>query len=143
MMAKYDTTNKVAEIRVSVRKLTVYGTPFAVLTILLCILIAGFRGYDHMQSSIWDFPIALALLVPIIVIHEMLHASAALLFGLVEAKDISFRMKWKSLTAVCNIKVPVSVRSFRIIAIAPFCVIVPLTFVVLLIYPSHVTAGTF
>jgi hypothetical protein len=140
MMPVYDTSNKVAEIRVSKLKLAVYGTLFAVLTMLVCILIAGFLGYDHDQSSTWDFPVALALFIPVLVIHEMLHASAALLYGLVKPKDISFRMAWAAMGAVCDIKVPVSVRSFRIIAITPFCVTVPFAFVVLLMYPSHVTA---
>ena len=131
---------KVAEIRVSTLKLTVYGTLLAVVTILLCIFIAGIRGYDHDQSSSWDLPVAIVLFIPIIVIHEMLHASAALLFGLVEPKDISFRMVWRAMAAACHIKVPVSVKSVRIIVIVPFCVTAPLAFVVLLMYPSHITA---
>jgi len=140
MVTVYDASNKVAEIRVSKRKLTIYGTVFAVITILLFIFLAGIQGYDHNQSSIWDFPVAIALFIPIIVTHEMLHALAALLFGLVKPKDISFRMVWRAMAAACHIKVPVSVRSVRIILIAPFCVTAPLTFVVLLMYPSHITA---
>ena len=139
-MTVCDANNKVAEVRVSNLKITLYGVPCAVVVILLCMLIAGMCGYDHAQSSHWDFPIALALFVPVVFIHELLHASAALLFGFVKLKDIRIRMIWKAMAAACHIEVPISVKAARVIVIAPFCITAPLTFVVLLMYPSHITA---
>jgi hypothetical protein len=52
MMTVYDTSNKVAEIRVSKLKLAVYGTPFAVVTILLCVFSKANRIQCMMRVTV-------------------------------------------------------------------------------------------
>ena len=139
-MAVCDTHNRIAEIRLSNRKITLFGVPCAVAVILVCMGIAGMCGYADARSSWWDFPIAVALFIPMIVLHELLHAVAALLFGGVKRADIRLRMVWRAMAAACHVKAPVSVKAARLIAVAPFCITTPLAFAILIGYPSDVTA---
>ena len=131
---------KVAEVRIGMLKVQLYGVMLAAVTILLCLLLAVIRGYRFSQDSSWDYLIALALAIPFLVIHEPLHGLAAVLYGRVHWRDLQFSMRWKAGGAMCHIKVPITVKAARITGIAPLILTAPITLVILLLYPSRVTA---
>ena len=54
-----------------------------------------------------------------IVVHEVLHALAAMAFGGLRWNEISFGMNWKTLTAYAHPRVPVPARAYAAVAAAP------------------------
>jgi len=133
-------STKVAEVRIGMLKVQLYGVMLATITVLLCMAIAVIRGYKTSQDSRWDYLIALALAAPFLVVHEPLHGLAAVLYGRVRWRDLRFGVSWRAGGATCHIKVPITVKAARITGIAPLILSAPITLVILLMYPSRVTA---
>ncbi len=131
---------KVAEVRVSALRANLLALGVAIPLILLCLLLAQVLGYRPGRSVPDSIPLAILVFLPIAVIHELLHAAAALVHGRLRRTDIHIGINWKALALVCNIKVPVRVRTARVVGITPLAVTGPLTVAVFVLYPSYVTA---
>ena len=85
------------------------------------------------NSNRWVF---LGSLVTLVVVHEALHAVAALLWGKAPFSSIRFGYKLKWLIAYCHCASPMRMGVFRKFALLPLAVTVPVTFVLLLLDPS-------
>ena len=106
---------KIGEVRVSKLRLLLFGTLLAIISVLFCLWLADIFGYNPKDSSAWDYPLTFAIFIPIVVIHELLHGLAAILFGKIHWSDLHFGIKWRYLAAVCHVKVPLSVKAARIV----------------------------
>ncbi|HSV98585.1 MAG TPA: metalloprotease family protein [Sedimentisphaerales bacterium] len=131
---------KIAEIRPNQR--AVYLTVFAagIPAMLSLLALADAWGSGRHDFGLLNLPIALALFMPLSVVHELLHAAAALAFGRVRLRDLSLRVNWKAGALACHVRVPVPVRAARIIGLAPLAVTGPAMAGLLVWRPSQVTA---
>lgn len=76
----------------------------------------------------WDIIITIGMLAVLLILHELLHAGAAIAFGKLSKKDISFGINFKQGMLYCHMKRPVAVNAYRAILIIPVIVtgIIPL-----------------
>jgi len=107
---------------------------------ILCLWLARVFGYRSDRFPVTDVLIAAILFLPVAAIHELLHGAAALAHGRLRLADLHIRVHWKALALVCHVKVPVRVRTARVIGITPLAVTGPVLLAALAAYPSNVTA---
>ena len=87
-----------------------------------------FLGID-----IWKF---LGCICLIIILHEALHAFAALLWGRVPWSSIHFGVKWRSLMFYCHCDKLLKVNTFRILVLLPLIITTPIAGLIWWLYPS-------
>jgi hypothetical protein len=107
---------------------------------LMILWLARVFGYRSDRFLFTDVLIAVLLFLPVAAIHELLHGVAALVHGRLRMADLHIAVNWKALALVCHVKVPVRVRTARVIGITPLAVTGPVLLAVLAVYPSNVTA---
>ncbi|MGE5296225.1 MAG: DUF3267 domain-containing protein [Solirubrobacterales bacterium] len=132
------TGTKIAEVRANIRKVYVAVVLATIPMTALLAALVGRRGHD----AVWSLPeilLGLALFVPLGVVHELLHATAALVYGRVRPQDLRLAVHWKAGTLICHIKVPIRVAAARIVGLAPLAVTGPAMLALFLWHPSHVT----
>ena len=131
---------KIAEVRISKVKIWLGAVVVGVIVTLCCLHIADTLDYSNEQLSGWDYPLMIVCLIPLIVIHELIHGLAAIVFGGLRWSDIQFTGNWRLLAVGCHPKVPISVNAVRKVGIAPLIITVPIAFALLLLFPNRVTA---
>ncbi len=131
---------KVAEVRMNVRRATLIALGLGIPLNLACLWLA-LALVDYADIfSVTDFLIAFALFVVVGIVHEFLHGVAAVLHGRLRWRDVHFGVYGKGFALACEVKVPVRVRTARIISIAPTVVLGPLAAAALIAFPSSATA---
>ena len=88
-------------------------------------------GFDERDK--WMFLGSLFLLV---IVHEALHALAALQWGNVPFSSIRFGFKWKWLAPYCHFSRPIRMGAFRVFLLLPLGVTTAVTGLVLLLDPA-------
>ena len=81
----------------------------------------------------WMF---LGSLVLLVVVHEALHAFAAMQWGDVPFSSIQFGLKWKWLVPYCHCASPLRIGVYRIFVLLPLMVTTPVAGLVLWFAPS-------
>ena len=81
----------------------------------------------------WMF---LGSLVLLVVVHEALHAFAAMQWGDVPFSSIQFGLKWKWLVPYCHCASPLRMGVYRIFVLLPLAVTTPVAGLVLWLAPS-------
>jgi hypothetical protein len=107
---------------------------------ILCLWLARAFGYRSDRFPFTDVLIAALLFLPVAAIHELLHGLAALVHGRLRMAALHIGVNRKAPTLVCHVKVPVRVRTARVIGITPLAITAPVLLAVLAAYPSNVTA---
>lgn len=106
---------------------------YAILTVIILIMTTGIffnEGtikIDSSSSYLLDTILFFGSFILYIVVHELLHGLAFILFGKVSIKDIKFGVILKSGMAYCISTVPVKVNAARISLMMPvYVVCIPL-----------------
>jgi hypothetical protein len=131
---------KVAEVRIGMVFVNVVAIAFAVPVIAgFMFLVMGPLGAEAPElDELVGFAGGAFVLV---VIHELLHGAAAMLFAGLKWKTLKFGVNWKALAPYCNCVEPVPLGKFRMVALFPLAVTAPVCFVLMLWHPSFATAG--
>lgn len=112
----------------------------AAITILIAIPLLAFlladpppaMGRNLMRDVIWFY----LAVFPWIAIHEATHFITGLLLGCYKTTNVRFSFNRQSLAPSINIDVPVSVRHYRRILVAPIAISIPLAIMLILLLPS-------
>ena len=131
---------QVAQVRISALRANLLAGLVGIPVAVLCLILARVLGYRSDDLPFTHILIALAIFLPISVVQELLHATAALVYGRLRLTDLHVGVNWKVLGLACHLKVPVRVGTARIVAAAPIAVLGPILLVLLAVYPSNVTA---
>lgn len=132
--------SKIAEVRVRTSVVYIAACSVAIPLMFLLLAVADALQPGRQDFHLLDIAIALILFVPLGAVHELLHGLAAVVHGGLHPQDLRIRVVWKAGALACHIKVPISVRTARIVALTPFAVTVPLVLGLLLWHPSTVVA---
>lgn len=80
-------------------------------------------GWTRLVTTPWSLGVSIGLMLVIlfllIVAHEVIHALTWLLAGGLTWANVSFGMKWKTLTPYAHIDAPVSARTYRLGTVMP------------------------
>lgn len=127
--------------------LTIRASAFAMFLLSLvmffvavnAVLVAhwGLAGWNiDLQPDSFNRWVFLGSLVMLVVVHEALHALAALLWGKAPFISIRFGVKWKWIAPYCHCASPMRMGAFRKFTLLPLAVTLTVTFVLLLLDPS-------
>ncbi len=130
---------RVAECRM--RKRTIY-LGASILTVVMILLSLGLTHLygNQAEARTRDYFLAFFMFMPVVFVHECIHAVAAITWGKIRKQDLRIGMQWKVLAASCHIRVPVTVYAARRIVLAPLVVTVPIAYGVLMCWPSNTMA---
>lgn len=131
---------RVAQVRVGALRANLLAGAVGIPVMFLCLWLARVFGYRSDDFPATDVLIAATIFLPVAAIHELLHGAAALVHGRLRLADLHVHIHWKALGLVCHVKVPVRVRTARIVGITPLAVTGPVLLAILAAYPSNVTA---
>ncbi len=131
---------KVAEVRMCIRAVFVAIVAGGVPAMMLLVALADALSHGSFGFGLRDLAIAVVLFVPLGMAHELLHALAALVHGRLRPRDLRIGVDWKAGALICGMKVPIRVRTARVVLLAPLVVTGPVMLGLLLLYPSDVTA---
>lgn len=106
------------------------------LLVSLGLLIFVMRVELSMESLIRDAILFLILLLPWIAVHEAIHVTAGVLAGGYSLSDVQFGFNRRIWAPCISILVPVTVKTYRTILIAPFLLSVPISIVLFLHLPG-------
>lgn len=97
----------------------------------------GLSGWNiDLQPDNFNLWVFLGSLVLLAVVHEALHAVAALLWGKAQFRSIRFGFNLKWLVVYCRCSSPMRMGAFRRYLLLPLAVTVPVAGLVLLLYPN-------
>jgi len=124
----------IEEVRINKLVANLLGGLFVLVLLALFVVIVLLlpRRVDFFDKALF---FCLALL-PILVIHEVLHACAAKRYGKLKYADIQFGMNWKGLMPYCHIGKPIAMRHYRIVALMPLFVTGPVVIVLVFLHPN-------
>lgn len=91
----------------------------------------GYAAFEYYH--ILFFLVGLPLLIAI---HESTHALAGMVFGKLPLKAFEFGIIWRGLMPYCHCKEPVTVRVYRLGALMPLVITVPLFVGLLFLNPA-------
>ncbi len=115
----------------------------SISTLLICSLLfwemaRHFPNYAPFQAvDILLFLIGLPLLIAF---HEGVHALAWMLYGKLPLKAFKFGIIWRGFMPYCHCKEPITVRVYRLGALMPLIITVPIFIGVLFFHPAGWTA---
>jgi hypothetical protein len=131
---------KVAEVRMNVLHATLIaggvGIPLNLAFMWLADVLASHAG----RFRFADLLVAAVCFVPVSIVHELLHGAAALAHGRLRRTDIQFGVYKGGFALTCEVKVPIRVRTARIVSVAPTVVLAPLAAAAMVAFPGPVTA---
>ncbi|MEO5887456.1 MAG: DUF3267 domain-containing protein, partial [Anaerolineales bacterium] len=93
---------------------------FAIFSIL--------QGTEKMETT-WGFVLLLAVILLDVVVHELIHGFAWVIFGHKQFSAIKFGFQWKTLTPYAHLKEPVAVNAYRMGAFMPGFILGILTYI--------------
>ena len=93
---------------------------FAIFSIL--------HGREKMETT-WGFVLLLAVILLGVVVHELIHGFAWVIFGHKQFSAIKFGFQWKTLTPYAHLKEPVAVNAYRMGAFMPGFILGILTYI--------------
>jgi hypothetical protein len=131
---------KVAEVRMNILRACLLAGGAGIPLTVACLWLAGVLGHPSNYIPLTDLLIALAIFVPVGIVHELLHGAAAIVHGRLRWADIHIGVYGGGFALTCETRVPIRVRTARIVGIAPLVVMGPLAVVALIVFPSNVTA---
>jgi len=76
------------------------------------------HGREKMETS-WGFVLLLAVILLGVVVHELIHGLAWVIFGRKPFSAIKFGFQWRSLTPYAHLKESVEVNAYRMGAFMP------------------------
>lgn len=88
------------------------------VVILQFIIFTMVHGLEKMATT-WNFIILIIAVLLGVVLHELIHGIAWVIFGRKPFSAIKFGFQWKSLTPYAHLKEPVEVNAYRIGAFMP------------------------
>ena len=107
---------------------------FVVMFISIPVAISQFaifslvHGAEKLQTT-WNFMLLIAIVLLGVVVHELIHGIAWVLFGRKPFSAIKFGFQWKTLTPYAHLKEPVEVNGYRIGAFMPGFILGILTYI--------------
>jgi hypothetical protein len=131
---------KVAEVRVNVLQACLLAGGVGIPLSLACLWLARVLGHHSDYIPFMDLLIAVALFVPVGIVHELLHSVAAIMHGRLRWADMHIGVHQGGIALTCEIRVPIRVRTARVVGIAPLAVTAPIAGAALIAFPSNVTA---
>lgn len=99
--------------------------PVAVLQFALFAIVHGLKKME----TTWSFVLLLAVIFLGVVVHELIHGLAWVIFGRKSFSAIKFGFQWKTLTPYAHLKEPVEVNSYRMGAFMPGFILGILTYI--------------
>ncbi len=112
------------------------------VSVPLGMLAIGFFGGLYLvlpyrsKMSDSDLLVFLVLMVPLVVIHEAIHALCALHLGKLHWKDFKFGVHWKALMPYYHLEAPITVKAYRMVTLAPLYVTGTVSTLLFLIHPA-------
>ncbi len=88
------------------------------VAILQFAIFSTMHGVEKMETT-WSFMLLLAVVLLGVVVHELIHGIAWVLFGRKPFSAIKFGIQWKTLTPYAHLKEPVEVNAYRMGAFMP------------------------
>ena len=82
------------------------------VAILQFALFSILHGREKMETT-WGFVLLLAVILLGVVVHELIHGLAWVIFGRKAFSAIKFGFQWKTLTPYAHLKEPVEVNAYR------------------------------
>lgn len=76
------------------------------------------HGLDGLHVT-WNFTILVAAVLVGVVLHELMHGLAWVIFGGKQFSAIKFGFQWKTLTPYAHLKEPIEVNAYRIGGFTP------------------------
>lgn len=76
------------------------------------------HGMEKIETT-WGFVLLLAVILPGVVVHELIHGLAWVVFGRTSFSAIKFGFQWKTLTPYAHLKEPVAINAYRMGAFMP------------------------
>ena len=86
------------------------------------------HGREKMETT-WGFVLLLAVMLLGVVVHELIHGLAWVIFGRKSFSAIKFGFQWKTLTPYAHLKGPVEVNAYRVGALMPGFLLGILTYI--------------
>jgi putative zincin peptidase len=99
--------------------------PVAVLQFAIFGMVHGIRKME----TTWGIALFLVVLFLGVVVHELIHGLAWVIFGRKPFSAIKFGFQWKSLTPYAHLKEPVEVNAYRMGAFMPGFILGILTYI--------------
>lgn len=130
-----EATEKIGEVRVHKLWMNVAG---ALITLLLCAgLYVLAQALPHRaKSGHWEGALFWGSLIALIFVHEALHAAALMWFSNLPREVFKFGFNWKAITPYCHCRVPVPIKSYRLMGLFPLYVTGSISFGCLLLFPA-------
>lgn len=132
--------SKIAEVRVSKSAICIVALAAGGPTMLGLLFLADALRPGRQDFRLVDLAMAMALFVPVGIIHELLHALAAIVHGGLHPRDLRIRVVWKAGALACQIRVPIRVGTARFVALTPLVVTAFPVLGLFLWRPCHVLA---
>ena len=89
--------------------------PVVILQFGIFIMLHGISGL----RTTWNFAFLVVLVLLGVIVHELIHGLAWVIFGRKPFSALKFGFQWKSLTPYAHLKDPVDVNAYRIGAFLP------------------------
>ena len=86
------------------------------------------HGMEKMKTT-WGVVLLLAVILLGVVVHELIHGHAWVLFGRKPFSAIKFGFQWKTLTPYAHLKEPVEVNAYRMGGFMPGFILGILTYI--------------
>ena len=104
--------------------------PIAVLQFLIFSMA---HGMEKLETT-WGFIILIAVVILGVVVHELIHGIAWVIFGHKPFSAIKFGFQWKTITPYAHLKEPVEVNAYRIGGFMPGFVLGILPYILSLLF---------
>ena len=104
---------------------TLVSIPVAILQFALFGIVHGIKKMD----TTWDIVLFLVVLFLGVVLHELIHGIAWVIFGRKPFSAIKFGFQWKALTPYAHLKDPVELNAYRIGTFMPGLILGILTYI--------------
>lgn len=127
---------KIAQVRVGKITVNLVAFPIALVLVLAFMFFTDILFHTRPYASRDLIYIVILLIVFGLVAHEGLHALALVIWGGVGPKDMKFGFSWRGLLPYFHLKVPITVRAYRITTLFPLITLGGLCIMLLLVFPS-------